>query len=176
MSKTQERGPGAPGSRFLPVGMLLNPTGGLLTAIIQNWRVIVFGILVAIIVYQNKMEWEVLSPFGLRTVPGVIQEYEDQLADAKEQVRVAQEQVTECDLSRERLKGAIEATNAQVEKWAALSNKLQLQHDHLSDELIRLNEQSEIQVQMILDGPIPQTCEGAIKLLRDSVVNGDLKW
>lgn len=176
MAKTHERGPGAPGQRFLPLGLIAGPAGGLVTGLLKNWKLVIFGVLVATIAYQNTMKFELLKPFGLRTIPGVIQEFEGDLAKAEEKLRVAQEQIIECDLSRERLKGAIEATNAQVERWAALSNKLQSSHNNLSQELLDLKAKGDLEVKMVLDGPIPQTCEGAIKLLRDSVINGDLKW
>jgi hypothetical protein len=176
MPKTQERGPGAPGARFLPIGLIAGPAGSILTGVLRNWKIVLFGILVAVITYQNTMTFELLQPFGVRTIPGIVEEYEDKLAKAEEKVRIAQEQVIECDLSRERLKGAIEATNAQVERWAALSSKLQAEHSNLSQELVKLTQQSNTEIQVILDGPVPQTCEGAIKLLRDAVTNGDLKW
>lgn len=172
LPKTGERGPGAPGSRFLPLGLIAGPAGGIVTSLLKKWKLAVFGVLIAIIAYQNMMSFELLRPFGLRTIPGMVQEIEK----AEEKVRIAQEQVIECDLSRERLKGAIEATNAQVEKWAALSNKLQTEQSNLSQELLSLTQKTNTEIQIVLDGPVPQTCEGAIKLLRDAVTNGDLKW
>lgn len=170
--KTMDRGPGAKGTRLLPLGMIAGPAGGLVTALLKNWKMAVFALLIAIIAYQNTVSFELLRPFGLRTIPGL----EQDIAKAEEKVRQAQEQVIECDLSRERLKGAIEATNAQVERWAALTNRLQTEQSNLTEELIQLTEQTNTEIQVVLDGPVPQTCEGAIKLLRDAVTEGDLSW
>jgi hypothetical protein len=176
MTKDKERGPGAPGSRFIPIGLLAGPAGGVVTSLLKNWKVALFGILLAIITYQNTVSFEILRPFGVRTIPGLVQDHEKELAKARREVRIAQEQAIECDLSRERLKGEIAATNAQVEKWVALSNKLRADQGKLSEELLKLKQQGEQEVQIILEGPIPQSCDGAMKLLREAITNGDLKW
>jgi len=175
-TKMGEMGPGATGSRFIPIGLIAGPASGIVTTLLKNWKIALFGILIAVIAYQNTVTFELLRPFGVRTIPGLVQDYEEQLSDAKDEVRVAQEQVIECDMSRERLKGEIAATNAQVEKWAALSHKLQADQGKLSAQLIELKKQGDTQVQLILEGPIPQTCEGAMKLLREAATKGELKW
>lgn len=154
-------------SRFLPLG-LLSGGSGLLAAIISNWKVILFGGLVAVITYQNTMTWEVLRPFGLRTIPGIIQ-------DSAETIQIKQEQLDQCELGREKLKGEIEATNAQIDKWANLSQQLQNNQSKLSEELLKLKQKSDQEVQQILEQPVPPSCNEAMDLLRNAAIRGGTK-
>ena len=157
------------GSRFIPLGMIAGPAGGIVSALLKNWKLALFGALLAFIFYQNYMTFEILKPFGFRTVPGVVQDYEDQ-------VRVLTAQLAECEGSRERLKGAIESQNAQIQKWVDLSKTLQANQAQLSTALVDLKRKSTAELEIILSGPVPQTCEGAVKLLREAVTKGDLAW
>ena len=177
MSKMGERGPGSKSrSRFLPIGMIAGPAGSIVTALLSNWKLAIFGLLIAVIGYQNFMSFELLRPVGLRTVPGVIQDMEEAVEDAQNQVRIMAEQLAECEISRETLKDEIEDTNAEIQKWVDISNELQQSQSELSTALIELQRKSTAEVEIIVQGPIPQTCKGAIKFLRDAVTRGELKW
>lgn len=168
--KKSERGPGVKaGSRFLPLGLIAGPAGGLVSALLKNWKLAIFAILVGFIFYQNYVSFELLKPFGFRTIPGVLQDSEDQ-------IRVLTAQLAECESSRENLKGAIQATNDQIQKWVDLSSKLQANQTQLSTALVDLKKKSTAELEIILQGPIPQTCEGAVKLLREAVTKGELSW
>lgn len=175
MPKSQERGPGAPGSRFLPLGLIAGPAGGIVTTLLKNWKAVLFAVLIGIIAYQNTMKLEILSLVGLRTIPGVIQDYDKQVTDLKKELHDTQLQSLEYELANEKLKGAVGALNSQVEKWSALTGKLQEQNTALGQRLSELKHKSDEQVQAILNGPKPKTCEGAIQLLRDAA-QGGAKW
>ena len=173
MSNMGERGPGGSRSaRFLPIGMIAGPAGGLVTALLKNWKMALFGILIAVIAYQNTVSFEFLRIVGLRTVPGVLQDVEK----AERKASVLAEQLTECELGRETLKDEIADTNAQIQKWIDLSQMLQQNQTQLNQALIDLKTKSTAELEIILSGPIPQTCEGAIKLLRDAITTGELAW
>ena len=172
MSNMGERGPGIRGSRFLPIGLIAGPAGGIVTALLKNWKLGIFGILLAILGYQNFISFEFLRPFGLRTVPGVIQDVEK----AEQKAEVLTEQLAECELGRDKLKDEILATNEQVQKWVDISTKLQNNQTTLSQALIDLKRKSTAELEIILQGPIPQTCKGAVDLLREAVTKGEIVW
>lgn len=159
-------GPGSKaGSRFIPLGLVAGPVGGILSALLSNWKLAIFVLLGAFIFYQNYVSFELLKPFGWRTLPGIEQE-----------LAVVKEQIQACEEGRTLLKQEIEVTNQQIEKWVALSEKLQDNQAQLSTALVDLKKKSTTELEIILQGPIPQTCEGAVKLLRDAVTNGELIW
>ncbi len=153
------------GSRFIPLAMVAGPAGGIVSALLKNWKLAIFAILVAAIFYQNYVSFELLKPFGVRTIPGIQQE-----------LTIVQEQLAACEDGRALLKQEIETTNAQIEKWVTLSEKLQANQAKLTTTLVDLKKKSTAELEIILQGPIPQTCEGAVKLLRDAVTNGELSW
>lgn len=136
--------------------------------VVQHWKEVVAISAISLIFYQNFVSFEFLKWVGIRSIPGIEQEYEKKL-DIKEQ------QLTECEASREVLKQQIDNTNAQIDQWASLSEQLQSQHTDLIEELEGMKKQSEQQVLDILEGPTPESCEAAIQFLRDAV-KGDLKW
>lgn len=177
MNNMGERGPGVkPRSRFLPIGMIAGPVGGIVTALLSNWKLSIFGILLAIIGYQNFVSFEILRPFGVRTIPGIIQQLDEEKEIADRQVRIISEQLVECEMSRERLKDNIAQTNLEIQKWVTVSNDLQKNQSELSTVLTELKNKSNTTVDIIIQGPIPQTCDGAIKYLKDAVTKGELKW
>ena len=140
---------------------------GLVTStvkfLIEHWKECLFAGMAFTIFHQNFMEWEMLKWVGVRTIPGIEQE-----------LVVKQEQLDECELSRANLKGQIDSTNAQVEKWADVSSQLQRQHDKLVEEITDMREKSRKAVEDILSEPTPKTCEAAIQYLRDA--KEDLRW
>ena len=157
-------------SRFLPIGMLAGPAGSIVTALLSNWKLAIFGILLAVMGYQNFMSFEILRPFGLRTVPGVLQD----VKKAENQAAIVAEQYAECEVGREILKQKIADTNALIQQWSDASAQQQATLDQLGNTLQQLQEQSKAELEIIISGPIPQTCEGAFKLLRESA--GELTW
>lgn len=146
------------------MGFLTNAAG----FVVKYWRQIaVIGMVVAIF-HQNFMEWEALKWVGVRTIPGIEQEY-------KEEINVLTEQLATCEASRTELKQQIESVNSQIDQWANVSGQLQQQHDALVQELTDMKKQSQQAVQDILAGPTPETCEAAIQFLKEAA-QGDLKW
>ena len=165
------RGP-TTATRFLPLGLLAGPAGGIVTGLLSHWKLAIFALLIAFIGYQNYVSFEFLKPIGFRTIPGMQQDVDE----AEYQVSVIKEQLASCEMGREKLKVAIATTNAQIDKWVSLTQKLQAEQTHLSTALIDLKKKSTAELEIILQGPVPQTCEGAVKLLRDAITNGDLVW
>ena len=145
------------------IGLLSNLVGFC----VKYWKQILFIGMAGTIFYQNMMAFEALKWVGLRTIPGVEQEYQ-------ERIDVLQQQLHECEMSRQELKGAIEATNAQIDKWSQVSEDLQRQHNNLKGQLREMREKSDKRVQNILKEPVPKGCEAAIQYLRDA--REDLKW
>lgn len=141
--------------------------GSALEFVVKYWKqILVIGMIVTIL-HQNFMQFEMLKWAGVRTIPGITQEYEQKL-------QVATEQLEECEAGRIELKSSIDTLNTQIDKWANVSSQLQTQHDELVLELTKMRKKSEQIVQDILSGPTPESCEAAMKYLRDSA--GDLKW
>lgn len=146
------------------MGMLSGAAGFVL----KYWKQIIVLGMAATIFHQNFMEWEALKWVGVRTIPGITQEYQYQIG-------VLEEQLQECELSRAELKGQIESVNEQIDQWANVSQQQQQQFDDLTKQLEDMRKQSSQEVEAILAGPTPESCAGAIQLLRDSA-QGDLKW
>ncbi len=118
------------------------------------------------------MTLEVLKPVGFRTIPGILQEVEEDKLD----FAALEQQLQACNIGAEKLKTEVEVTNQQIAKWVEVSKELQEGNAELNKALIDLKAQSTQEVEIILQGPIPQTCEGAMKLLRDASTKGDLSW
>lgn len=131
--------------------------------VVENWKECAIAALIGTVVYQNFFETEWLKWFGLRTIPGLEQE-----------IDIKKEQLQTCELSRERLKGAINSTNEQIDRWADLSQDLQQSHDKFVDQLDQMTEQRKKAAQEILNEPTPKTCEAAIQYLKDGT--GELQW
>lgn len=135
--------------------------------IVTYWKqIIVVGMMLTIF-YQNFMHVEFLKWVGVRTIPGITQEYQTTLKTKEDQLKT-------CEEGRAKLTGAINTLNSQVDKWATLSTQLQAQQDKLVVELAKMRKKAEHDVQEILNGPTPKTCDDAIKYLKDAA--GELKW
>lgn len=175
--KGGEVGPGR-NTRFLPIpiGMLAGPAGAILPQLLKYWKVVLFAALIGLIAYQNTVSFEFLRIVGIRSVPGVLQDLEEVKEEADRKVAIAEEQLAACEAGRETLKAEIERTNNEIARWVALSEQLQADQSTLQSALIDLKQKSTAELEIILQGPIPQTCEGAVKLLRDAVTKGDLVW
>ena len=128
-----------------------------LKSVLKQWQMIIILALLALAYYQNHMEIEWLGWAGFRTFPGI----ELELKQTKEQLE-------ECENSRTELKGSIEESNRQVDKWFNVSEQLKREQAKLNESFIRFKAESAKQVQEILDAPSPATCDGAIQYLRDS--------
>lgn len=152
---------------FFAPANILSFIGKTFQFVIVHWKEVAVACMLFTIFHQNFMQLELLKWFGVRTIPGITQEYEEKLG-------VKSEQLAECELGRAELKGEIDALNTQVDKWASVSSQLQTQHDELVAELSEMRKKSEQAVQDILAGPTPESCEAAIKYLKDSA--GELKW
>ena len=149
---------------FFAPAKIMGLIGNVAGFVIKYWKQCLFIGMAATIFHQNFMDKELLKWFGVRTIPGIERE-----------LVVKEQQLAECEISREALKREIEAVNAQVEKWADVSKQLQNQHDDLVQEIGKMREKSQQAVQDILDGPTPESCEAAIEFLKEAA-QGDLRW
>lgn len=127
--------------------------------VLKYWKQLAVVAMFSIIVYQNFMTFEALKWIGLRTIPGVEQQF-------NEQVVVLTQQLDACERGRVLLKKEIEDTNNRIQLWSDKSQLLENQRDKLSEQLAQLKQQSDQTVQQILTQPTPQTCEQAIDYLK----------
>lgn len=123
---------------------------------VEHWKELGLALLIGTVTYQNVFETEWLSWFGFRTIPGLEQELEQQ-----------QRKLVACETSRKNLKDAVQNTNQQIDKWADLSQDLQRSHDQFIEQLDQMTKQREQATEQILNEPTPQTCQAAIRYLRE---------
>lgn len=140
---------------------------GIFEFILTYWKQIAIIGMVGTIFYQNFMAFEALRLVGIRTIPGIIQEY-------KEELDVIKDQLNECEISRTTLKHAIDERNAEIEQWAITSKNLQREHDQLVKQITIMRQKSRDSVNKVLQEPTPQDCESSIQYLRDAA--GELQW
>lgn len=131
--------------------------------ILKNWKEMLLGGALAMVVYQNASDTEWLKWVGFRTIPAIEQELDN-----------TRQQLQTCEESRAELKGQIASTNQQIDKWADVSEKLQGVIEKQEQQLNQMKRDNEEAVQQILDGPTPKTCEAAIQYLRDAA--GEFEW
>ena len=158
-------------SRFLPFAPLMavgwiakipSFIGSIFGFLIRNWKpVVIIGMLV-LILYQNFMKTEWLKWIGIRTIPGLIQQQHDYV----EALRL-------CEDSRTALKMSIERRNEEIDAWARKSEELQNEHNRLSEELLKMKDEADQQIEQILNAPTPNSCKSAMDYLRQS---GGAKW
>lgn len=137
--------------------------------VVKYWKQLLIGALVFLVFHQNFMQFEFLKIVGVRTIPGIEQQYKDDIDRLKIDL-------SDCRQSNERLKGAIESVNTQVDKWANVSSQLQKQHDELVEEITKMRKDTEQTVQNIFDEPTPETCEAAFDYLKDAAKSEELRW
>ncbi len=134
--------------------------------IIKNWKLAIVLGLCGVIFYQNTMEFEILKPFGLRTIPGVYQEIDE----LKRDIDVLEQQLEECEGSRVRLAESIADTNRQVKEWFDISQDVQRENARIKQDIADLQNTTQQTVETILAEPAPETCEAAIQFLREAAI------
>jgi len=140
--------------------MLLN-LKKLIPFIIANWKVILIAGMAFTIWYQNFNDTRFL--FGMETIPSL----EMQLAAAVVAVDI-------CKAGNDALSEAIDERNAEVQKWKGISVGLEQDIANLQTVLGEIRNQTKTEVEVILKGETPETCEASIDYLRDG--RKDLKW
>jgi len=129
--------------------------------LVENWKIILFGGMAAIIGYQNFVETRFL--FGAETIPSL----EKRLANAIDAVDI-------CKAGNDTLSAAIDERNAEVEKWQAISEVLEKDIKDLNSVLEGMRTKTNTAVAVILKDETPKTCKTAIDYLRDG--RKDLQW
>lgn len=128
---------------------------------VKNWKAIVVILLLAMVSYQNFSS--VRFVFGVETVPALLKDVDE---------------LTENNIilqnNNEILVGTINQRNEELVKWEELTAKLEKQMEELEGDIIRIKEETDQEVEDILNQPTPQTCEKAIEYLIDGV--DDLEW
>ena len=153
----------------LPVGIALKALGWLTGAnikkaimfVVNNWRECLIAVLLAIVIYQNRMETRFF--FGAQTIPAL----EADLA-------VVKANLDTCIAGNEALSTAIDENNAKILEYERLTQDLQASIDVLEGELDAARAETDAAVDDILNDPTPESCEDAIKYLRDA--RKELTW
>lgn len=140
---------------------------GIFEFIFKYWKQIAIVGMIGTIFYQNFMAFEALRLVGIRTIPGIIHEY-------KEELDVIEQQLQECEASRATLKHAINERNAEIERWVITSKNLQKDHDQLVKQIATMRQKSRDSINKVLKEPTPANCESSIQYLRDAT--RELKW
>ncbi len=133
----------------------------LIPFIIANWKVILILGMAFIIWYQNFNDTRFL--FGAETIPSL-----------EMQLEAAVVAVDICKAGNDVLSEAIDERNAEVQKWKGISSGLEQDIANLENVLGKMRNQTKTEVEIILKGDTPKTCEASIDYLRDG--RKDLKW
>lgn len=133
----------------------------LIPFIIANWKVILILGMAFIIWYQNFNDTRFL--FGAETIPSL-----------EMQLEAAVVAVDICKAGNDVLSEAIDERNAEVQKWKGISTGLEQDIANLENVLGKMRNQTKTEVEIILKGDTPKTCEASIDYLRDG--RKDLKW
>lgn len=133
----------------------------LIPFIIANWKVILILGMAFIIWYQNFNDTRFL--FGAETIPSL-----------EMQLEAAVVAVDICKAGNDVLSEAIDERNAEVQKWKGISTGLEQDIANLENVLGKMRNQTKTEVEVILKGDTPKTCEASIDYLRDG--RKDLKW
>ncbi len=133
----------------------------LIPFIIANWKVILILGMAFIIWYQNFNDTRFL--FGAETIPSL-----------EMQLEAAVVAVDICKAGNDVLSEAIDERNAEVQKWKGISTGLEQDIANLENVLGKMRNRTKTEVEVILKGDTPKTCEASIDYLRDG--RKDLKW
>lgn len=132
------------------------PWKSMIGFVLQYWKeLLVIGML-ATIIYQNTFEKRWV--FFLTTIPYLelkLEEYEAA--------------IDTIEAANHLLSATIDKRNSQIEEWKAKSIELEKKNAVLAGQLQILRELTNKEVDDILAGPTPQSCEAAIDYLRDSI-------
>lgn len=131
------------------------------TFVIEYWRECIIAVLLAVVLYQNKFETRFF--FGAQTIPAL----EADLA-------VVKANLDTCVAGNKTLSDAIEENNQKIEEYKALTKELEGSIAKLEQDLEDARKVNEAEVNDILKGPTPESCEKAMQYLRDGTE--DLKW
>jgi hypothetical protein len=129
--------------------------------VINHWRECLIGILLGIVIYQNRFETRWL--FGAETIPAL-----------EADLVIVKNNLATCKDGNKVLSDAIDANNASIAQYKELTKDLQASVDVLEGELEAARAESEAEVDAILNEPTPESCEKAIDYLRDA--GKELTW
>ena len=133
----------------------------LMPLLIKNYKIVIFVLMAAVIGYQNFFETRVF--FGSETIPSL-----------KIRLAAAENAVLICKDGNDKLSAAIDERNAEVEKWAGLTEVLEGDILVLKDKINNMRVDTVKAVDSILKDETPKTCEASIDYLRDG--RKDLQW
>lgn len=123
---------------------------------LKYWKELLVVGMLATIIYQNTFEKRWV--FFLTTIPYLelkLEEYE--------------EAIDKMETANHLLSATIDKRNSQIEEWKAKSIELEKKNAALSGQLQLLRELTNKEVDDILAGPTPQSCEAAMDYLRDAI-------
>ena len=123
---------------------------------LKYWKEIAVVTMLATIFYQNTFEKRYV--FFINTIPYLelkLEEYE--------------KAIDKIEAANHTLSAAIDKRNSQIEEWKAKSIELEKKNAVLSGQLELLRQLTDQEVEDILAGPTPQSCDAAIDYLRDAI-------
>ena len=131
------------------------------SVVLNYWRECIIALLLAVVIYQNNFETRLF--FGAQTIPAL----EADLAIIKDNLNI-------CKDGNAKLSAAIDENNIRIAAYKKLEEDMRGDIAKLKGELDAARAQTDSAVGVILNDPTPQTCEKAIKYLRDA--GKELQW
>jgi len=132
------------------------PWKSMIGLALKYWKELLVVGMLSTIIYQNTFEKRWV--FFITTIPYLelkLEEYEKAIEKIEE--------------ANHLLSATIDKRNSQIEEWKAKSIELEKKNAVLSGQLKLLRELTDAEVDDILAGPTPQSCEAAIDYLRDAI-------
>ena len=127
----------------------------------ENWKAMAIAGMIGMLVYQNTFEKRYV--FFIDTIP-----YWEKEANLNK------EALDKAVKANELLSSTIEARNTEINKWKDVSDKLAADNAKLKGVIGAMRTKTDKDVNDILAGPTPGSCEAAMEYLRQGI--GDLKW
>ena len=127
----------------------------------KYWKEMIVIGMAGMLVYQNFSETRFL--LWIETIPSL-----EKRLETREAAFLA------CKDGNDKLSEAIDKRNTQIEEWRKLTEKHERDIAILQADLAAARANTNKEVDDILNDPTPQSCEEAIKYLRDGTE--DVKW
>ena len=140
---------------MIPLSLLFN-VKAIASFALKHWKELLVVGMLATIIYQNTFEkryflWANTIPFlELKIV---------ELEKAVDIIEKANQTLTDTIVKR----------NDQIEEWKEKSIELEKKNAKLSGQLLILREMTNTEVDNILAGPTPESCEASIDYLRNGI-------
>ncbi len=146
---------------MIPLGLLFN-FKSIASFALKHWKELLVVGMLATIIYQNTFEKRYF--LWVNTIPFL----ELKVVELEKAVDIVEK-------ANKLLGDTIDKRNDQIEEWKEKSIELEKKNAALSGQLELLRELTNNEVEEILAGPTPQSCEAAIDYLRDAIPDLNFK-